>query len=107
VGADEEHGRILEDRRRKQGGQAARAQHHVAAATVAGRFAALDQARVVEDPEVVGEQVRRRADELAELARRAVAEREGLDDLQAVGIGERGVHPGPGGEVHAQEHKAQ
>ena len=67
----------------------------VAAASVAARPAALDQAGRLEHVEVMGEQVRRHTDALLELLRRSVRGGQLVDDRQAGRLTQCGVHRRP------------
>ena len=49
------------------------------------------------------EQVARDARQLAELPRGAVAERERVDDREAMAVGEGGMNPGTGCQVHVAQ----
>ena len=67
-------------------------QADVAAAAVALRRMALDHAGTLEHLEVEREQVRGEPCQVTELAGRVIGPRQGVDDLQPVGVAERRMH---------------
>ena len=103
VGRAHEQRRLRPARRgRGPGRQGVAVEVDVASAAVARRTVAGDEADVLEHVEVVGQQVRREVDAVAQLDRGPVRHRQLVDDRQPGGVPERGVALGSQLQVGAR-----
>ena len=78
-------------------------QPYVATATVARRAGSLDEAGLLQDIEMVGQEVRGKAVAIGELDRRAVRHRKIINEGETCGIPEGGMESGTKIKVHAEK----